>query len=256
MTFLEEVLEVKREEITRLRQSPPAILSAGPRGFGRFLRRKEISIIAEIKRRSPSKGDLARSLDVAETAQAYAAGDAAAISCLTDRRFFGAEAGDFGQALCADLPVLRKDFLIDEIQIDESAAMGAAAILLIVRILPEGRLEELLRYAASRGLEALVEIHDESEIDRALQSGATMIGVNNRDLATLEIDPGRAARLRALIPAGVLTVAESGVKTREDVKRIEDAGFDATLIGEALITNPDPAAMLMQLAGKTMAVLR
>jgi indole-3-glycerol phosphate synthase len=145
--------------------------------------------------------------------------------------------------------VLRKDFLIDEVQIDESLSMGASAILLIVRILDHTRLEELLVYAESRGLQALVEVHDEEEIDRALLAGASIIGVNNRDLGTLIVDPDRAVRLRPRIPRGVLSVAESGVKTRDDVKRIEAAAFDAVLIGEALATSPNPEATLRALLG-------
>lgn len=256
MTFLEDVLEAKRSEIARLREDRPRVSALVDAGFGRALRGPGLSVIAEIKRRSPSKGELSPGLDPAKSAQAYARGGAAAISCLTDRKFFGARAGDFARARTAGLPVLRKDFLIDEIQIDESLRLGAAAVLFIVRILEAGRLEALLRRAKALGLEALVEVHDEAEVDRALEAGASIVGVNNRDLRTLEVDPGRALRLRPRIPAGVVSVAESGVRTRDEVSRLEAAGFDAALIGEALVTSPDPAAALMELRGTTAGVSR
>ena len=254
MTFLDDVLEVKRAEIDLLRQHPPSGSVSSAPGFGHALRGPGLSVIAEIKRRSPSKGDLARSLDVASAARAYASGGASAISCLTDRRFFGALAGDVAQACGAGLPLLRKDFLIDEIQIAESVDLGVSAVLLIARILPPGRLEALHSHAVSCGLDVLLEVHDEAEVDRALAAGASIIGVNNRDLATLEVDPGRALRLRPRIPAGVVSVAESGVSSRDDVRRIEDAGFDAVLIGEALVTSADPAATLMELRGTVAEV--
>jgi indole-3-glycerol phosphate synthase len=256
VTFLDDVLEVKRAEIDLLRRHPPKGSASSAPGFGHALRGPGLSVIAEIKRRSPSKGDLARSLDVAAVARAYAAGGASAISCLTDRRFFGALAGDVAQARGAGLPVLRKDFLIDEIQIDESVDLGVSAVLLIARILPPGRLETLHSHAVSRGLDVLLEVHDEAELDRALAAGASIVGVNNRDLGTLEVDPGRVLRLRPRIPAGVVSVAESGVSSRDDVQRIEDVGFDAVLIGEALVTSSDPATTLMDLMGTAAEVAR
>ena len=256
MNFIEEVLDVKRAEIARLRLDPPRVSRRPEAGFASALRGPGLSVIAEIKRGSPSKGGLAPGLDALRTARAYAEGGAAAISCLTDQEFFGARAADFAEARAAGLPVLRKDFLIDEIQIDESVRLGASAILLIVKILPIDRLEALLRHATALGLDVLVEVHDEDELDRALAAGAVVIGVNNRDLATLAVDPGRALRLRPGIPSGVVSVAESGVRTRDEVRRIEEAGFDAILIGEALVTSPDPAVALMDLMGKAVEVPR
>lgn len=256
MTFLDDVLKAKRREVKSLRNKPSAFAGGTDSGFARALRVRGLSVIAEIKRRSPSKGPLAPDLDVAKTARAYALGGAAAISCLTDREFFGAHLDDLQSARTASLPVLRKDFLIDEVQVDESIGMGASAVLLIVRILDNARLKTLLGYAESRGLQALVEVHDEAEIDRALEVGASIIGVNNRDLKTLIVDPGRALRLRPRIPKGVLIVAESGVKTRDDMKRIEAAGFDAVLIGETLATSPDPAAKLRELLGQAVEAPR
>lgn len=257
MTFLTDVLEAKRLEVERLRAEPPAIVMGGGGGvFASALRAPGLSVIAEIKRASPSKGVLAADLDVAERVRAYEEGGANAISCLTDRSYFGARATDFTEARTASLPVLRKDFLIDELQIDQSAAMGAHAILLIARILEQARLTALLRHAEKRGLEVLVEAHDEAEVDRALQAGASILGVNNRDLGTLVVDPSRALRLRPRIPKGVVSVSESGVRTRDDVKRIEDAGFDAVLIGEALSRSVDPRATLRELTGETLLVTR
>ena len=256
MRFLDDVLETKRAEIAVLREDPPEVSALENTGFARALQRPGLSVIAELKRRSPSKGELAPRLDAAKTARAYADGGASAISCLTDQKFFGARPDDFAQARIAGLPVLRKDFLIDEIQIDESVRLGASAVLLIVRILAAGRLEALLRHATALRLDVLVEVHDEAEVDRALSAGASMVGVNNRNLRTLEVDPGRALRLRPRIAAGVTTVAESGVRTRDDVKRIEEAGFDAVLIGETLATSPDPATTLMELLGKRVEVSR
>ena len=256
MSFLDEVLDAKRAEIARLRVSPPRVSPLKDTAFGRGLRAPGLSVIAEIKRRSPSKGPLAAGLDSATAARSYAAGGASAISCLTDRTFFGAETDDFASVRGAGLPVLRKDFLIDEIQIDESVLLGASAILLIVRILEGDRLAVLLRHAKALGLDVLVEVHDEAEVDRALEAGASIVGVNNRDLGTLVVDRDRALRLRSRFPKDVVTVAESGVKTRADVTRIEDAGFDAVLIGETLVTSPDPAAKLAELMGTNKEVSR
>lgn len=257
MTFLADVLEAKRLEVARLREDPSVVVRReGSGAFAQALRADGLSVIAEIKRASPSKGVLAADLDVAKRAHAYKEGGVRAISCLTDRTFFGAHASDFGEARTASLPVLRKDFLVDELQIDQSAAMGASAILLIVRILEQPRLTALLRHAETRGLEVLVEVHDESEIDRAVEAGASIVGVNNRDLGTLVVDPSRALRLRPRIPKGVVSVSESGVRTRDDVKRIEDAGFDAVLIGEVLSRSADPRATLRELTGETLRVTR
>jgi indole-3-glycerol phosphate synthase len=250
MTFLDDVLETKRQEIAQLRDAPPQVGTIEDQGFGRALGAPGLSVIAEIKRRSPSKGDLSPGLVPARTARAYASGGAHALSCLTDAKYFGARPDDFTDARAAGLPVLRKDFIIDEIQIDESVRLGASAILLIVRILEASRLSALLRHAASRKLDVLVEVHDEREVEIALAAGASIVGVNNRDLATLEVDPGRALRLRPRIPEGVVSVAESGVRTRDDVKRIEDAGFSAVLVGEALVRSQDPAEALRDLMGK------
>jgi indole-3-glycerol phosphate synthase len=254
MTFLDDVLAVKGKEVEALRLARPK--PATPRGgFADALRKPGLSVIAEIKRRSPSKGPLAEGLDASSLARSYARGGAAAISCLTERTFFGAHENDLRDACDAGLPVLRKDFIIEEVQVDESAALGASAILLIVRILEPVKLRILLRHAESLGLDALVEVHDGAEIAQAIGAGASIVGVNNRDLGTLEVDPHRAHRLRTLIPRGILSVAESGVKSREDVRSIEEAGFDAVLIGEALVKSADPAATLRSLTSEAKEVV-
>ena len=250
MTFLDDVIAAKKREVAALPAGPQ--LGAGtPRpSFDEALRGRGLSVVAEIKRRSPSKGILAPSLDARHLAIAYARGGAAAISCLTDRDFFGAQPDDFGDALQAGLPLLRKDFVIDEAQVDETERMGGSAVLLVVRILAASRLRDLLTRARQRGLDALVEVHDEGEIETAIEAGASIVGVNNRDLSTLEVDPRRAPRLRGKVPKGVLSVAESGVRSRDDVQRIEDAGFDAVLIGETLATSRDPVNRLRELRGE------
>lgn len=247
MSFLEEVLATKKTEIEDLRRKPPAKGSRVRSTFREAVAHPGLCIIAEIKRRSPSKGVIVPDLDSKALAAAYAEGGAVAISCLTDTKFFGALPDDFANARQAGLPVLRKDFLIEEIQIDESVAIGASAVLLIARILEGPRLEALIKYASSCGLDTLVEVHEEAEIDRAVAAGANLIGVNNRNLATLEVDPERAVRLRPKIPAGVVCVAESGVKSKEQVQSIREADYDAMLIGETLVRAKDPAATLRSL---------
>jgi indole-3-glycerol phosphate synthase len=207
-------------------------------------------VIAEIKRRSPSKGPLAPDLEPAMVAKAYAAGGAACLSVLTDAEFFGGSADDLAQARSAvDLPVLRKDFTVGPADVCDARLMGADAVLLIVAALAPGELGDLLRTARSLGLDALVEVHDEAEAEVALDAGAELIGVNQRDLVTFEVDTQRAVRVAGSLPDHVVRVAESGVRHRDDVTRLADAGFDAVLVGEALVTAPDPGAALAALMG-------
>jgi indole-3-glycerol phosphate synthase len=249
MTFLDEVIAVKKREAAALPGNSTLGAGTSRPSFDQALRGRGLSVVAEIKRRSPSKGVLAPRLDPRSLARSYAKGGAAAISCLTDREFFGAESDDLAHARGAGLPVLRKDFIIDERQVEETARLGASALLLIVRILEPKRLEALLLQARKLGLDALVEVHDEPEIEIAVRAGAAIVGVNNRNLDTLTVDPLRATTLRPRIPAGILTVAESGVRTRDDVARVEDAGFDAVLVGEALAAHDDPETKLRELRG-------
>jgi indole-3-glycerol phosphate synthase len=223
---------------------------AGPvRPFGAALAGRDgVSVIAEIKRRSPSKGPLAPDLDPVALAQAYAAGGAAALSVLTDSEFFGGSVADLQSARAAsELPVLRKDFTVCPADIYDARLMGADAVLLIVAALSPAELESFVALAASVGLDALVEVHDEDEAARALSAGATIIGVNQRDLYTFEVDTERAVRVAAALPDGVIRVAESGITGGDDVRRLADAGFDAVLVGETLVRASDPAAAVSSL---------
>ena len=220
-----------------------------PRPFRAALAEPGLAVIAEIKRRSPSKGDLAPGLDPALVAKSYEAGGAAAVSVLTDERWFGGSAADLAAARAAcELPVLRKDFTVDARDVADARLMGADAVLLIVAALSDDELARFADLAAALGMAALVEVHDEAELDRALAAGAGVIGVNSRDLRTFTIDRDLPARLRERIPDGVVTVAESGIRGRADVP----AGFDAVLVGETLVTRTDPAAALRELRGEDL----
>lgn len=227
----------------RLASVPPA------RSLSGVLDGHEISLIAEIKRASPLKGPLAPDLDAARTAAAYAGAGAAAISVLTEPDGFQGSIEDLQAALGAGLPVLRKDFIVDPWQVMESRAAGADAILLIARVV--GRdLAELLDATRALGMEALVEVHHEPELEEALAAGASLVGVNHRDLTTFEVDPERTAKLAPRIPAACTIVALSGVSTRTEVEALEAAGADAVLVGETLVTAPDPAAKIAELLGR------
>ena len=254
MTILEEILATKLDEVTVLRQPQTrdllerqAVDAPAVRDFAGALRRADgrLAVIGELKRRSPSKGDLAPDLDPATTAKAYETGGVAALSVLTDRHYFGGAVSDLQTAREAtQLPVLRKDFTIDAIQVYEARAIGADAILLIVAALPDdARLADLHTLATELGMAVLVEAHDAPEIDRALDAGARIIGVNSRDLATFAEDLGVGSSLASRIPADMIAVAESAIRSVEDARRMAGAGFDAVLVGEALVRTDDPAAL-------------
>ena len=208
----------------------------------------ELAVIAEIKRRSPSKGDLATDLVPGVLAKAYDAGGAVCLSVLTDRDYFGGSAGDLAEArdACA-LPVLRKDFTVSERDVLDARAMGADALLLIVAALDDAELQGFHDLAGEIGLAALVEVHDEHELERGLAAGASIVGVNQRDLHTFAVDAERAVRLAASIPAGVTAVAESGIAAAADARRVAGAGYHAVLVGEALVRSSDPAAAVREL---------
>jgi indole-3-glycerol phosphate synthase len=202
-----------------------------------------LAVIAEVKRRSPSKGPLALDLDPASLARSYQGGGAACLSVLTDREFFGGSPEDLAEARAAcHLPVLRKDFTVDERDVADARLMGADAVLLIVAALDDDLLARCLDLAAQLGMAALVEVHDADELARAKAVGATLIGVNQRDLTTFEVDRTLAARLRDQMPPGAVTVAESGVRGAEDAFALAAAGYDAVLVGESLVTAADPRA--------------
>jgi indole-3-glycerol phosphate synthase len=205
-------------------------------------------LIAEVKRRSPSKGEIRIDLDPAALATAYAAGGASAVSVLTEPRHFAGSPDDLQSVRAAvGLPLLRKDFVTTPYQVWEARAWGADAVLLIVAALDPASLRALLDEAADAGLDALVEVHTEAEAEVAAAAGATLIGVNTRDLATLEVDPDRFAVVRRALPAGAVLVAESGIRDHADVRAAAGAGADAVLVGETLVRAGDPAAAVRDL---------
>lgn len=205
-------------------------------------------IIAESKRRSPSKGILRADYDPAAHARAYQDGGAAAISVLTEPTFFDGAPEHLQQVREAvTLPLLRKDFIVSEYQVHEAACLGADAILLIVGALDDRQLRQLLVVARSQRLAALVEVHDEGELARAIDAGAEIIGVNSRNLRTLAVDHSVLERLAPVIPDYAIKVAESGIRSGDDLRRLKAAGFDACLVGERLIGQPDPGAALQEL---------
>jgi indole-3-glycerol phosphate synthase len=220
-----------------------------PRGFRRALAlTPELAVIAEIKRRSPSKGALDATLDPAGLAEAYAQGGASCLSVLTDEEFFAGSVADLQAARDATaLPVLRKDFTVDARDVADARLMGADAVLLIAAALDELELIDYVELAAGLHLDALVEVHDEPELEQALEAGATLIGVNQRDLFTFEVDDERAERMAKAIPGGVVSVAESGIRDAADAQRLAAAGYHAILVGESLVTAPDPAAAVAAL---------
>jgi len=218
--------------------------------FGTALRRANVSVIAELKRASPSKGSINPELSVIEQASAYEKGGAAAISILTEPTRFSGSNDDLVAARGAtSLPLLKKDFHVDPLQIIEAKSIGASAALVIVRALPPTRLREMLDVARSIGIEVLVEVRDELELELALSFGAKLIGVNNRDLETLAIDPETAPRLLPLIPRDIVAIAESGMKTSADIERVATAGADSVLIGSELSASANPEAAVRSLSG-------
>jgi indole-3-glycerol phosphate synthase len=252
---LEQILATTRAALPRLADRAGALAreaaaAAPPPALESALRRPTVAVIAEVKRRSPSAGVIRDDLDPAERAALYAERGAAAISVLTDGPYFGGSVADLRAAAGkVGVPVLRKDFILDELQVLEARAAGAAAVLLIVRALSKERLASLLRATAAQGLDALVEVHTASELDTALEAGARIIGVNSRDLDTFRIDTAAAWRLLRDVPADRVAVAESGMGGEHDVVAAAEHGADAVLIGTALSGAPDPGALLGRLSG-------
>jgi indole-3-glycerol phosphate synthase len=219
------------------------------RGFAAALHDlSTLAVIGEIKRRSPSKGDLFAGLDPAGVARAYEAGGASCLSVLTDGPHFGGSVEDLRAARTAcSLPVLRKDFTVSQRDVLDTRIMGADCVLLIAAALEQHELLDLHELAISIGLDVLVEIHDEAELDVALQADASIVGVNQRNLVTFDVDHERAVRMAGLIPSDVVRVAESGVRDRGDAQSLRRAGYDAVLVGESLVTATDPAAAIADL---------
>jgi indole-3-glycerol phosphate synthase len=224
-----------------------------PLDFAGALRTSDVGVIGEIKKASPSKGLLCPDFDPVRLAGAYTAGGAAAISVLTEANYFQGTLNyltDIRKAQGLEkMPLLRKDFLFDPYQVYESRAFGTDAILLIVAILGDRELEEMIALASRLGMACLVEVHDRAELEMAVSSGANVIGINNRDLRTFEVDIATTERLCPLIPPNRVIVSESGISRREDIDRLRACGVNAVLVGEALVTAGDAAAKLMELVG-------
>ena len=251
---LEEILASTRRGLPALGQRRRALEREAadrpsPRSLRDALRTERVAVVAEVKRRSPSAGVIREDLEPGARAALYASHGAAAISVLTDGPHFGGSVDDLRAAASrVDVPVLRKDFILDELQIIEARAAGAAAVLLIVRALSQDRLAALLGTAHAAGLDALVEVHTAPELDRALEAGARVIGVNSRDLDTFRIDLMSAWAVLATVPPDAIAVAESGMHGRPDVERAAAAGADAALVGTALSAAADPATLLQELS--------
>jgi indole-3-glycerol phosphate synthase len=254
-TYLADILAAHRARAEADGRALPDLVEQAastppPRDFVGSLRGTGLSCIAEIKRRSPSKGDLDPSLQADLVAKDYVAGGAACLSVLTDVDFFGGSVADLTAAREASgLPVLRKDFTVQEADVADARLMGADAVLLIAAALSDAELTACATLADQLGLAALVEVHDEEELTRALGAGAVLVGVNQRDLRTFQVDHERACALAARIPPGVVAVAESGIRHAADAGRLAAAGYDAILVGETLMRAADRSAQLRELIG-------
>ncbi len=250
--MLNRIIAQKRDEVKQRKHGMPlATLKEriaqrrAPLDFAAALHGDQIRLIAEVKRASPSRGILCPDFEPVTLATRYAQGGAAAISVLTEEKYFGGSL-DHLVAIreAVNLPLLRKDFTLDPYQVYEAAAYGADALLLIVAILSQEQLTELLSLSHSLGLECLVEVHNEAEVNRAVTSGAGVIGINNRDLRTFSVDINTTRRLRPLLPRGQIVVSESGIRSHQEVSKLKQWGINAVLIGEALVTASDiPAKM-------------
>ncbi len=255
--ILAEIIAHKRREVAALKKRHRLEhlgLKAKPlKDGGRFhaaLREPGISLIAEVKKASPSAGLIRADFDPVALARAYQAAGARAVSVITDAKFFQGSL-DYLAAVqgAVPLPLLRKDFLIDPYQVYESRLKGASAVLLIAAALDAPQLAGLRALAGTLGMDSLVEVHDEPELDKALKAGAGIVGINNRDLRTFTVSLETTLRLRPLVPAGVVVVSESGIRCREDVLRLEEAGVDAVLVGETLMRSADVGAKVRELLG-------
>jgi indole-3-glycerol phosphate synthase len=255
--ILDGIVEHKREEVEQHKAKTPLALleeridiAGRPRNFRDALRREGISLIAEIKRASPSKGDILPGVNAVDLAGVYEQSGARALSILTDEKYFKGTIDDLTSVHnSVRIPCLRKEFIIDPYQIYEARAAGADAVLLIVRILTDHQLRDFQALTASLGMASLVETHSEAEIERAIANGAHIIGINNRDLDTLVVDVNTTLQLKRRVPGGHLLVSESGIYTRDHVKRLEDGGVDAILVGESLLSSGNIHAKIRELLG-------
>lgn len=256
-TYLDRIVADKREELAAAKAATSASELEGRvvgapqvRSFIDALREPKLSLIAEVKKSSPSKGLLRADFDPVDIATRYADGGASAISVLTDAKHFQGSLDHLEairQALPDGPPLLRKDFIFEEYQVLEARAHGADAMLLIVAMLEQPLLEALIASIRALGMTPLVEVHDETEMERAAAAGAELIGINNRDLRTFDVDLATTERLRPLAPPDAVVVAESGISTRDDMRRLQAIGVNAVLIGEALVKEPDPGAKVREL---------
>jgi indole-3-glycerol phosphate synthase len=255
-TYLDKILDRHRAVAATDTRAVESLLEQArampaTRGFRAALAgRDRLGVIAEIKRRSPSKGDLNADLDPIEMARSYERGGAACLSVLTDVEHFGGSIADLQAARTAcSLPVIRKDFTVGERDVLDARIMGADCVLLIAAALDPAELASLHSLAVDVGLDVLVEIHDERELEHALAADATLIGVNQRDLVTFQVDHERAVRMAGVIPDHAVKVAESGVRGGQDARSLREAGYDAVLVGETLVTSGDPEAAIVELIG-------
>ena len=255
-TYLDRIIEKTAESVAADKIATSATAMAGKARFApavvpMSLSRDTLTVIAEFKRASPSKGRFPVEIDPVDVANAYVAGGAAAISCLTDAPFFQGSLSDLRTVVrtaAGRVPVLRKDFTIDSYQIDQARAYGASMILLIVACLEDSQLKEFREHAESMGMAALVEVHDEDEAARAISSGANVIGINNRNLKTFHTDLATTERIAPMLPKGTIIVGESGIHTTADAERMAAAGVDSILVGESLILQPDRTEAVRTLA--------
>jgi indole-3-glycerol phosphate synthase len=258
-SYLADILASHRAQASDDRRDPDELAAQAAdlpptRDFAAALRGPGLACIAEVKRRSPSKGDLDPGLVPERVAQEYVAGGAACLSVLTDQQFFGGSVEDLQAARHAvGLPVLRKDFTVADVDVVDARLMGADAVLLIAAALSDEELGRFHKRADALGLAVLVEVHDEAELERALGVGARLVGVNQRDLRTFAVDHERARAMAARIPSGVVAVAESGIRDGDDARRLAEAGYEAILVGETLVKAGDRAQALQALIGHPVA---
>lgn len=255
--ILDDIAKQKQIEVTERKRLKPSIqidTSTPARDFAEAIRRMDGSlphVIAEVKKASPSKGVIRADFDPVAVAKAYELAGAAAISVLTDEKFFQGSLAYLAECRNAvSLPVLRKDFIIDSYQIDEARAAGADAVLLIAALLDTDTLRAFREHIERLGMAALVEVHNEPELESALKSGAKIVGINNRNLQTFGVDIETTFRLLPSIPSGLIVVSESGISSSDDLKQLADAGVDAVLIGETFMRAPDPGQKLKELIHK------
>lgn len=253
--ILDTIVEQKKQEVARLKEtgvSRPDAPVDPPRGFLKALTDSpEIAIIAEVKKASPSKGIISPDFNPPAIASSYEKGGAAAISVLTDEKFFQGALAYIPQVRQAvKLPVIRKDFIIHELQIEEARSYGADAILLIAAILDQEQIRDYLQMSGELAMDVLVEVHDEKELEKSLAAGSSLIGINNRDLRDFTVDLETTIRLRREIPDSVPVVSESGIKNRDDINLLQEHGVTAVLIGETLMRSKDREAALRELKGR------